>query len=306
MKGVQIQVYVAVRDVTLFQGGYPSVLQGLRDLGVAAVELAVGRNVSVLHLTSSFAGPRAILAEGEGLAALRAEYAEAGIHVSGLMVASNFNAEDLEAEVAWVVGAMRLADALGADAVRVDAAMTGQRELSLPRRVDLYAQAVRRILEATPEAATPLAIENHGLQGSDPRWLREVLAALGSPRVGVALDTANFYWAGLSLGDVYRAMEEFAPSVKHVHCKNLRLEPERREVQRERGWGYGEYACPIPDGDIDHARVAELLRDAGYGGGLNIEDESLGKFSEEERPRQLRRDVEHLKAIVAGLSPDCA
>jgi sugar phosphate isomerase/epimerase len=299
-------VYVAVRDVTLFQGGYPSVLQGLKDLGLTAVELAVGRNVSVLHLTSSFAGPRAILTDREGMTDLRAEYAEAGIHISGLMVASNFNAEDLESEIAWVVGAVHLADALGADAVRVDAAMTGQRELSFPRRVSLYAVAVRRILEATPEAATPLAIENHGLQGSDPRWLREVLDALGSPRVGVALDTANFYWAGLSLASVYHAIEEFAPSVKHVHCKNLCLEPERREVQRERGWGYGDYACPIPDGDVDHARVAKLLCDAGYEGGLNIEDESLGKFTEEERPRQLRRDVEHLTAIVEGLSPDCA
>jgi sugar phosphate isomerase/epimerase len=42
------------------------------------------------------------------------------------------------------------------------------------------------------------------------------------------------------------------------------------------------------------------LRDAGYDGDLCIEDESLGKFSPDERRKVLQRDAEHLKALTAS------
>jgi sugar phosphate isomerase/epimerase len=56
---------------------------------------------------------------------------------------------------------------------------------------------------------------------------------------------------------------------------------------------------PIPDGDIDHAKLVGFLKAVGYDRDFTIEDESLGKFAAgEERLNVLRRDAEYLKSIL--------
>ena len=39
-----------------------------------------------------------------------------------------------------------------------------------------------------------------------------------------------------------------------------------------------KYVCPIPEGDLDMAKIVGLLKKGGYRNDLCIEDESLGKF----------------------------
>lgn len=294
-------MYVGVRDMTLNHAGYGTVAEGLSDLDLRAVELAVARDLGVLGPDTGFLEPRPVPSTPEDCKALRGRYERAAIRVSGLLLANNFNADDIEAETRWVAEAVRIAAVLGADAVRIDAAMTGQQEMPLHRRIHAYASAVCRVLEATDDIAVPLAIENHGVQGNDPVWLQGVLDAVASPRLGVTLDTANFYWAGHPLDDVYAAIAQFAPYVKLTHCKNIRFEADRRNARREPGWGYGEHVCPIPDGDLDHRRIASVLREAGFRGGLVIEDESLGKFEGDDRRRQLRRDADHLAQVARAV-----
>jgi len=291
-------MYVAVRDVTLRQAGYRTVAEGLSELGLNAVELAVNRDLSVAWPDTVPTSPRRPVVTPSDVAACRQAYADAGIHVSGLLMANNFNAANIDDEIEWVLAGVAVAEGLGADAVRIDAAMTGQHELALDRRASIYSQAVCRVLRDTPDSDVPVGIENHGLQGTDPRWLQCVLDTVGSPRLGLTLDTANFYWAGHPIDQVYAHIEHFAPYTKHVHCKNISFEPDKRDKYREPGWGYGDHVCPIPDGDIDHHRVVELLTVAGYCGGLAIEDEALGKFEGDERRRQLLRGADHLAGIA--------
>lgn len=291
-------MYVGVRDMTLNHAGYGTVAEGLADLDLRAVELAVARDLGILGPDTGFREPRPAPVRPQDCAALREQYGRRGIRVSGLLLANNFNAVDIAAETRWVAEAVRIAAILGADAVRIDAAMTGQQEMPLRRRIDTYASAVSSVLEATGDTAVPLAIENHGVQGNDPEWLQGVLDAVASPRLGVTLDTANFYWAGLPLDEVYAAIEQFASHVKLTHCKNICFEADRRNARREAGWGYGEHVCPIPDGDLDHLRIARVLWEAGFRGGLVIEDESLSKFESDERRRQLRRDADHLAQVA--------
>lgn len=294
-------MYVAIRDVMVHHAGYATMREALADLRLDAVELALSRDLSVLLPDATITDPRAILSSDEDVFRVREVYNDGGIHVSGLLLANNFNSEDPAAEIAWVVEAVRIAQGLGAEAVRVDAAMTGQQELPLRQRITIYADAVKRVLEATPEFEVPVAIENHGFQGNDPEWLQGVLEAVSSERVGLTLDTGNFYWAGQPLARVYEIIAQFAPHVKHTHCKNIAFEPGQREVQRQMGWGYGEHVCPIPDGDVDHRRIARMLWDAGYNGALNIEDESLGRYDAQERRLHLRRDADHLAEVAVSV-----
>lgn len=290
---------VAIRDGSYNGAGFASGLEALRSLGLHAVEVAIDRDGVVTSLAD---GRPLNLTRAADRAAFHQETAAAGVRVCALLCSQNFNAPaaDRPAHLAWVVQAARAAQALGVPAVRIDSIMSGQTELPLEERVRLYADAAVEALRATADTETALGIENHGPQGNDPEWMRRVLRRVGSPRLGVTLDVGNWYWYGHPLSRLYEIYAEFGPMVKATHVKNIRYPEEMREQQRPIGYEYGKYCCPLEEGDIDMRRVVSILRAAGYDGALTIEDESVGKYPEEERAAVLRRDAEHLRAALAA------
>lgn len=291
-------MYVAVRDVCIFQTGYDSILQAMEELELNGVELAVERNLRIPSPDGAAGNPKlSIASQARALEAAEA-YNRYGLHISALFVANNFNAPDIAAEIEWAAGTLQAGEVLGVDAVRVDAAMTGQQQLPFARRVTIYANAVQQILAATKDCQIPLAIENHGAQGNDPRWLHQVLETVNSPRLGVTLDTGNFYWAGYPLNTVYQITADLADKVCHTHCKNIAYPVQYRQQRRDLGWQYGEYVAPIHQGDIDHGKILAMLAAAGYEGGLNIEDESLAKFPPAQRRQVLRQDADYLARLA--------
>ena len=193
---------------------------------------------------------------------------------------------------------MQAAQQLGAPAIRIDAIMSGERHLPLEERQRLVATAISSILEQTVESEVELGIENHGFQGNDPEFLLGLLLAVDSPRLGLTLDSGNFYWRGWPLSRVYEIFEQFANVVKHTHIKNIAYPPELREVEREVGYEYGKYVCPIHEGDIDHARYITLLRNAGYDRDICLEDESLGKYAPEQRKANLRAAADFFRHLM--------
>ena len=291
-------MYVGIRDVCLFQAGYDNIAKGMDELELDSVELAVARNMQVPSPEGSMGSPK--LAVGSTLEAVAASenFARFGIHISGLLLANNFNAVNRAAEIEWARRTVEAAEVLGAGAVRIDAAMSGQRTLPAAQRLDIFAGAVEEILDKTADSTVPLAVENHGYQGNDPEWLSALLDRIPSPRFGVTLDTANFYWAGYPLSRVYEILESLAARVCHGHCKNIAYPPQRREQQRRLGWEYGQYVAPVHHGDIDHEKVIGMLAAVGYEGGLHIEDESLAKFSRTERKALLREQADYLAALL--------
>ena len=122
-----------------------------------------------------------------------------------------------------------------------------------------------------------------------------MFAGVGSPRLGLTLDTGNFYWFGHPLSKVYQLYEMFAPRVFHTHIKSIGYPAEEREKQREVGWQYGKYHGPIYEGDIDFARVIAILKKAGYTNDLCIENESLGRAKD--APAVLEKEVALLKKL---------
>ncbi len=289
---------VAIRDGMIYQAGYPTAVEGMCDTGISTVEVLMDRAGTVRSLVGT---QRLDLGRDEDLEIFDAILKVHGIRVCALLCGQDFNAaDDPAAHRAWVVRAVRAAGDLGIPAVRIDSIMTGQKELPLEERVRLYAQATAAVLEATAGSRVALGIENHGPQGNDPAWMRSVLQRIGDPRVGVTLDVGNWYWYGHPLARVYEIYREFGPHVKATHVKNIAYPEALREVQREVGYEYAKYCCPLEDGDLDMSRIAAILRECGYDGALTIEDESLGKFPEAERRAVLKRDVEHLSAALGA------
>lgn len=290
-------MYPSIRDDIVLQG-WPSIQQGLEDLGLDAVELQVHRDMRVSLLAPQNGAESTCLDSSENIMAFAEHLATHGIRASAFMLANDFNRDDFQEEVDWVVRVVDTAAKLAVPAVRIDAIMTGERDLPLDDRVNRFADAMKQVLDRTDYHIVELGIENHGFQGNDPDFLDRVLASVGSPRLGLTLDTGNFYWAGHPLDRVYEIIEHFAPQVKHTHCKNINYPEEKRYLKRDLGWEYGTYVCPLPDGDINHAKVAHTLKEAGYAGDFCIEDESLGRFPKTEWKKILHRDADHFRSIL--------
>ena len=128
--------------------------------------------------------------------------------------------------------------------------------------------------------------------------LDKLFDGVGSAKLGLTLDCANFYWWGHPVNDLYPIYEKFAPRVVHTHCKSIRYPDDKKNVRREMGWEYGKYNCPIYEGDIDFKRVVKILRRANYRGDLCVEDESLEKCPEPERAGVLKKEIALLQKLV--------
>ena len=288
-------MYVSVRDDTVKAAGFGTLLEGLRTMGIASVELSFARDRSVALLTEDRRFPLATTADAE---AYRRHLAENGVSLSALLVANNFGAADPNPEIAWCVDAIRGAVWLGAPAIRADTIMRTETPEDREARIQRYVAAMWEVLRQTEGSRVAVGMENHGAQGNDPEFLAGVLQAIPDPRLGLTLDTGNFYWSGQPLSELYRIYAGFAPRVRHTHVKNIAYPAAERERRRETGWKYGEYASPLADGDIDLARVIQLLRDAGYDGSLTIENEALGRLSPPERRAALIRDASYLRELL--------
>lgn len=286
---------IAIRDETALACGHTSLGEALNDLGITAVELQVDRGSGIRRLQH---GDRVVVNDISGIEALSQEYEAAGIAISALLMGNDFNAPDLPSELAWMTDTVHAAKRLGADAVRVDAIMSGQNDASLETLVEQASEGIREVLKATADVHVRLGIENHGARGNDPEFLRGVLEAVTSARVGLTIDTANFYWWGLPLSEVDALLVELAPSCVHTHIKNIAYPKGEREKRREIGWAYGQYCSPIPDGDLDLAAFVAALKASGFQGDLCIEDESLGRYSQEDRRSNLRRAVLYLADFI--------
>src|SRR5438093_8747747 len=193
-------MYVSVRDDTVEAAGFGTLLEGLRAMGINSIELSFGRDRSVASLTEDRRFPLATTADAE---AYRRHLAENGVSVSALLVANNFGAADPNPEIAWCVDAIRGAVWLGAPAIRADTIMRTEAPEDRDARVQRYTAALREVLRQTEGSRVAVGMENHGAQGNDPEFLTGVLQAIPDPRLGLTLDTGNFYGSGQPHSDLY-------------------------------------------------------------------------------------------------------
>lgn len=287
-------MYPSIRDdmLTIFD----SPLAGLRHLGLSAIELEINRDLEVFAL-GSFS--RVSLQDPELLREYRSALESAGIRVCSLLTMCDFSGESPAANVTWMARVVELAAELGADNVRVDTAMHAERELPFGERVAIFVRDLGEVIARTPNYPVGLGMENHGHQGNNLAFLLNIIQDIGSDRVGMTLDTGNFYWRGYPLSEVYGILRLLAPCAKHTHLKNIHYPEALREIMRESGHEYMRYVSSLDEGDIDHRIVVDILREAGYDGDLCIENESLSRYETlEEKVAILERDVDHVNGLL--------
>lgn len=285
-------MYIAVRDATVPVPAGKTIFHSLRDLGIGSIEIDVRMDGSTPSIPGTSGGTCSIK-DAESVRALKLRLGSERVTACALLLATDYSSADADKHVEWSIQAVRAAKELGCPAVRIDTATRSK--ISMEDSRDLFIKNIRKVLDATKDTGIDLGIENHGTISNDPAYLDGVFAAVGDSRLGMTLDTGNFYWYGHPISDLYKLLERFAPKAKHTHIKNINYPKEMADTKRQIGYEYGKYCSPLDEGNIEMKKVVQILKKAGYTRGLCIENEALGKYPENERMNILKRDAEALK-----------
>jgi sugar phosphate isomerase/epimerase len=262
--------------------------------GVDGVEASVSED---LRLPGLYGSKSFSLGSPAQCAEVQAALENSGKRITALCMHNRFE-ERPEQEIDWCVRVAEAASRLGVPAVRIDVV---PRAMPPAEFLDFAAATLAKIIAATEGTGIRFAIENHGRVTNDPQFLHALFDRVNSPRLGLTLDTGNFYWFGHPLSRLYQLYEQFSSRVFHTHCKSIAYPVEEREKERPMGWEYSKYHCPIDKGDIDFSRVLAILKKAGYGNDLCIENEGLGRLPAEEVVATVKREVVYLRQIIAQL-----
>jgi sugar phosphate isomerase/epimerase len=279
------------RDAMLKQVGGADCWSAAKQVGAEVIEVMVDDKLG-LPLLSRPQQPYS-LATSQGIRHVSADLKTAGQRISAFCVASRFD-ERPGFECDFGARLARIAQQMGVRAIRIDVVSY---KMPADKFIDGAVAALKKLTEATKDINVSFGVENHGPTGNDPAFLVPLLDRVGSKRLGVTLDTGNFYWFGHPLSKVYELIEMFAPRVVHTHCKNIRYPADQREVRRPTGWEYAKYEAPVNQGDIDFARVVKILRSARYTGDLCVENETLPRLPQGDRSGVLTAEIAYLKEL---------
>lgn len=282
---------VGCRDVLLKYGGGATPWESMKNLGADAIEVQVLMDMSCPQISGA---KSYTLASEQGVAALKADLEASGCQISAFMMANRLD-EQLDQEMEWTARVVKAAASLGVSVIRIDVV---PRKLSEAEFLPFAIEACSRMCRAAEGTPVRFGIENHGKITNDPVFLRKLFKGVGSPKLGLTLDIANFYWWGHPEKDLYAIYQEFAGRAFHTHFKSIRYPAEMRNVKRAMGWEYSKHSAPIDEGDIDVKRVIRILRKARYAGDLCVEDESIGKQPKEKQAEVLKRQLQYLRNML--------
>jgi sugar phosphate isomerase/epimerase len=283
---------VAIRDMLLDPVSLDELAKKVKALGLEKIELWMEREMTT--------GWKEALSGEQKQKEFAKRVKMAGLKICAGIVSTHLANENAEPEIAYAVNAARLLSVMGVKIMRIDVAANepDKKELQWQEYLQRSVKTVKKCVELTKDIKTEFAVENHGLISNRAEFLKELLDRVGSQRMGLCLDTGNFYWYGYPLSKTYEIMEELAQHVKHTHIKNINYPFKISEEQRKTGYEYEKYVSPLKEGNIDLARVVKILKGKNFNGSLCIEDESLGKFPENKRIEVLKEDADFLKSLV--------
>jgi len=282
---------IACRDSLLKATKKPDCWSAMKWLGVTGVEAEVNPELAcpvLYHPKKKFS-----LATTSDIQILKDDLSKNGLFINAFLMHNRFD-ERLEEELEWTRKLVNAAQKLDTKVIRIDVV---PRRIKREEFLPFATKVCRQLCDIVEGTSIRYGIENHGSITNDPDFLQRLFDGVGSPNLGLTLDTANFYWYGHPLADLYKIFERFAPRAFHTHCKSIRFPEDRRNTQRPMGWEYSKYSAPIYEGDIDFSKVAGILRKVNYQGDLCLENETLGKFPENKHAEILQKEIALLRTV---------
>ncbi len=183
------------------------------------------------------------------------------------------------------------AKAIGAKVMRVVASSLMFRFEPHGPQIDTLVTWFKEAVKVAEEYDVKLAVENHIDYTSDE--CVELIERVGSPYLGLNLDTGNFLRL---LDDAVEGTRKLAKHVLATHIKDLK--PVRGVNAQE--W-YFFSSTPVGDGLVDNQKIAQLLYDAGYEGFLAVETDSLHPDYENQEFAAIEKSIRELKRLAASV-----
>jgi sugar phosphate isomerase/epimerase len=112
-------------------------------------------------------------------------------------------------------------------------------------------EAMKQLVPVARKCGVVLGLENHWGLGLTPEGVMKIIEAVDSPWLQVTLDTGNF------LEDPYKRLAQLAPHTVLLQAKTY--------------FGKGRWYTL----DLDYARIADIMKKAGYRGYVSLEFEGL-------------------------------
>lgn len=188
----------------------------------------------------------------------------------------------LQAEIDGFVGYCERATRLDIPLVRAFAGDVKE-GLSLSdvetRITEAFAEVMRRVQRLN----VVVGIENHGRLANDGMFLRGLIETVASPKLGMTIDTGNFYWAGHSPERVEQFIELLTPYIVNVHIKDVSYRDGKTVF------------VPAGRGIVPLRRLYALLEGAGYEGAIVSEYEGKAPYEE-----GTRESVAYLRGLRDG------
>jgi sugar phosphate isomerase/epimerase len=194
--------------------------------------------------------------------------ADAGIDATSLGGYCDFAQADeraMEAQLDGFVRYCQRAARLGIPVVRAFAGDVKE-GLSLSDVETRITEAFAEVMRRVQGLDVVVGIENHGRLANDGMFLRGLIETVASPKLGMTIDTGNFYWARHTPERVERFIQLLSPYIVNVHVKDV--------VYRD-----GETVfVPAGRGIVPLRRLYALLEGAGYEGAIVSEYEGEAAY----------------------------
>ena len=204
-------------------------------------------------------------------------------HPDGMEAGGNRNEFDN------MVAEIKNAKLIGADVMRVVASSLMFRFEPHGPQIDILVDWFKEAVKVAEEYDVKLAVENHLDYTSDE--CVEMLERVGSPYLGLTLDTGNFLRL---LDDPVEGTQKLADKVLATHIKDLKPVAGVNATE----W-YFFSSTPVGDGLVDNQKIAQLLYDANYKGFLAVETDSLHPDYENQEHEAVATSVKNLKEIAS-------
>lgn len=227
-----------------------TVAQKVRGIGLDKIELC---------------GVHADFNQPENFPAIVDIYKKEGVSIISLGV-QTFNGDDIEKS--WFECAK----------------IAGAKHISAHFRIDTYLRAIPRVRAWCREYGIKVGIHCHGgyMFGGQPDVLRHLIG-LGTPEIGLFIDTAWCLQIGPNQGKPVEWAKEFAGRITGVHYKDFVFEPN------------GQWKDVIVGtGNLDLPAFVKALDDGGFDGVAVIEYEA----DVENPDPALKRCVESMRALT--------
>lgn len=197
-----------------------------------------------------------------------------------------------EAEYGEMIKGFEQAQNIGARVMRVVG--SSRRFLHEPHQpqIERLTQMFRKAVKVAEDYDIKMAVENHIDFTSDE--ILQLIENVDSAYLGLNFDTGNFLRL---LDDPIKGMEKLAVHTYATHIKDLKVQ---RGVAPDEWFFFS--STPVGEGYIDNDKLAQMLKEVGYGGFLAVEIDFLHPDYNNDEHAAVGKSVQELRNIVNNLA----